>query len=53
LFTRYQQRDAGGRDLALIPRSPHQLAAIDPGPPYASNGTALKLAALANPECGR
>lgn len=27
-----------------------QLAAIDPGPPYASNGTALKLAALANPQ---
>jgi len=25
-----------------------QLAAIDPGPPYASNGTALKLAALAS-----
>jgi flagellar hook-associated protein 1 FlgK len=27
-----------------------QLAAIDPGLPYVSNGTALKLAALANPQ---
>ena len=27
-----------------------QLAAIDPGPPYVSNGTALSLAGLANPQ---
>ncbi len=27
--------------------TPQMLAAIDPGPPYASNGTALKLAAMA------
>jgi flagellar hook-associated protein 1 len=37
--------------LALDPAiTPDQLAAIDPGPPYVSNGTALKLAALANPQ---
>ena len=30
--------------------TPDQLAAIDPGPPYVSNGTALKLAGLANPQ---
>ncbi|MBZ5591152.1 MAG: flagellar hook-associated protein FlgK [Acidobacteriia bacterium] len=37
--------------LALTPGvTGDQLAAIDPGPPYASNGTALKLAALANPQ---
>jgi len=27
--------------------TPQMLAAIDPGPPYVSNGTALKLAAMA------
>jgi flagellar hook-associated protein 1 FlgK len=37
--------------LALDPAvTPDQLAAIDPGPPEVSNGTALKLAALANPQ---
>ena len=37
--------------LALDPgRLPEQLAAIDPGPPYVSNGTAVNLAALANPQ---
>ena len=37
--------------LTLDPgATPDQLAAIDPGPPYVSNGTALKLAALANPQ---
>ena len=37
--------------LALDPAiTADQLAAIDPGPPYASNGTALKLVALANPQ---
>jgi len=37
--------------LALDPGiTADQLAAIDPGPPYASNGTALKLAGLANPQ---
>ena len=30
--------------------TPDQLAAINPGPPYASNGTALQLAGLANPQ---
>jgi flagellar hook-associated protein 1 len=30
--------------------APSQLAAIDPGPPYAANGTALKLANLATPQ---
>jgi flagellar hook-associated protein 1 len=35
--------------LALDPSvTPDQLAAIDPGPPYVSNGTALKLAGLEN-----
>ena len=29
--------------------TPDQLAAIDPGPPYVSNGTALNLAGLGNP----
>jgi flagellar hook-associated protein 1 FlgK len=29
--------------------TPDQLAAIDPGPPYVSNGIALRLAALASP----
>jgi flagellar hook-associated protein 1 len=29
-----------------------QLAAIDPGPPYSANGTALALAALAKPQTG-
>jgi flagellar hook-associated protein 1 FlgK len=37
--------------LALVPgATADQLAAIDPGLPYVSNGTALKLAALANPQ---
>lgn len=37
--------------LALAPgATADQLAAIDPGPPYVSNGTALNLAALANPQ---
>jgi len=37
--------------LALAPGvTADQLAAIDPGPPYVSNGTAVKLAALANPQ---
>jgi flagellar hook-associated protein 1 len=37
--------------LALAPRvTADQLAAIDPGPPYVSNGTAVNLAALANPQ---
>jgi flagellar hook-associated protein 1 FlgK len=37
--------------LALDPAiTADQLAAIDPGPPYAGNGTALNLAALANPQ---
>jgi flagellar hook-associated protein 1 FlgK len=30
--------------------TPDQLAAIDPGPPYVSNGIALRLAALASPQ---
>ena len=30
--------------------TPDQLAAISPGPPYVSNGTALNLAALASPQ---
>lgn len=30
--------------------TPGQLAAIDPGPPYVSNGIALRVAALANPQ---
>jgi len=30
--------------------TPDQLAAIDPGPPYVSNGIALRVAALANPQ---
>ncbi|MBI2679548.1 MAG: flagellar hook-associated protein FlgK [Candidatus Solibacter usitatus] len=30
--------------------TPGQLAAIDPGPPYVSNGIALRLAALASPQ---
>ena len=30
--------------------TPDQLAAIDPGPPYVSNGTALHLAGLASPQ---
>jgi flagellar hook-associated protein 1 FlgK len=30
--------------------TPDQLAAIDPGPPYVSNGIALRLAALATPQ---
>lgn len=32
--------------------TPSQLAAIDPGPPEVSNGTALKLANLASPQVG-
>ncbi len=37
--------------LAVDPAmTPDQLAPIDPGPPYVSNGTALKLAALSNPQ---
>jgi flagellar hook-associated protein 1 FlgK len=37
--------------LALDPSAtPDTLAAINPGPPYVSNGTALNLAALANPQ---
>lgn len=37
--------------LALDPgATADQLAAIDPGPPYVSNGTAVNLAALANPQ---
>jgi flagellar hook-associated protein 1 FlgK len=37
--------------LALAPgATADQLAAIDPGPPYVSNGTAVSLAALANPQ---
>jgi flagellar hook-associated protein 1 FlgK len=37
--------------LALDPGiTADQLAAIDPGPPYASNGTTLKLAALGSPQ---
>ncbi len=37
--------------LAIDPSaSASTLAAIDPGPPYVSNGTALKLAGLANPQ---
>jgi len=37
--------------LALDPgATADQLAAIDPGPPYVSNGTAIHLAALANPQ---
>jgi flagellar hook-associated protein 1 FlgK len=37
--------------LAVAPAvTADQLAAIDPGPPYASNGTALKLARLSNPQ---
>ena len=37
--------------LALDPAAtPDTLAAIDAGPPYVSNGTALKLAALSNPQ---
>ena len=36
--------------LAIDPSAtPDTLAAIDPGPPYVSNGTALHLAELANP----
>jgi flagellar hook-associated protein 1 FlgK len=48
----YDATDAtwAARTLALDPGiTPDQLAAIDPGPPYASNGTVLKLAALSNP----
>ncbi len=47
--------DAGNPTLAAqsLAVSPgitaEQLAAIDPGPPYVSNGTALRLAALASP----
>jgi len=37
--------------LAIDPSAtPDTLAAIDPGPPYVSNGAALNLAALANPQ---
>ena len=37
--------------LAVVPgMTPDQLAAIDPGPPYVSNGMALQLAGLANPQ---
>jgi flagellar hook-associated protein 1 FlgK len=37
--------------LALAPGlTADQLAAIDPGPPYVSNGMAVNLAALANPK---
>ena len=37
--------------LVLAPgTTADQLAAIDPGPPYISNGIAIKLAALANPQ---
>lgn len=37
--------------LAIVPgMTPDQLAAIDPGPPYVSNGMALQLAGLANPQ---
>jgi flagellar hook-associated protein 1 len=48
----YDATDAtwAARTLALDPGvTPDQLAAIDPGPPYASNGTVLKVAALSNP----
>ena len=39
---------ASARTLAVNPSfAPEMLAATDPGPPYVSNGTALKLASLA------
>lgn len=42
---------AAARHFALNPAfTPDMLAAIDPGPPYVSNGTALKLAGLATPQ---
>lgn len=41
---------AVAQTLAVNPAiTPDQLAAIDPGPPYVSDGTVLKLAALAQP----
>ncbi len=50
LFTYDASSDAMvARSLAVNPAiAPDQLAAIDPGPPYSSNGMARKLAALAN-----
>jgi flagellar hook-associated protein 1 len=42
---------AAARTLAVNPAfRPEMLAAVDPGPPYVSNGTALKLAGLAQPQ---
>lgn len=38
------------RTLAAAPISAGELAAIDPGPPYVSNGAALSLAGLASPQ---
>lgn len=42
---------AAARTLAVNPAcGPGALAAVAPGPPYVSNGTALRLAGLGNPE---
>lgn len=52
LFTYDATNDAlVAQSLALNPGiTPGSLAAIDPGPPYVGNGTAMRLAGLVNPE---
>jgi flagellar hook-associated protein 1 FlgK len=52
LFTYDATNDAAAAESLTLNSAitPALLAAIDPGPPYVSNGTALQLAGLANPQ---
>lgn len=50
LFTYDADPTSVARTLSAAPVTPDQLAAIDPGPPYISNGVPLALATLSSPQ---